>query len=116
MKMALADWIDRCLIARLKLGAAQVRLDRRHDRAPSDRIMTTQPNCFDSNRESQKSEESISRSRYQSIRRSNPFDDSEEGLKAVVDEILSEYQGNPREIGRSPLEQTQQLATLRIIT
>src|SRR2546428_11978556 len=64
MKMALADWIDRCLIARLKLGAAQVRLDRRHDRAPSDRIMTTQPNCFDSNRESQKSEESISRSRY----------------------------------------------------
>ena len=51
MKMALGDGVGRRLIASLKLIAAQMSHDGRHDRAPSDRIMTTQANCFDSARE-----------------------------------------------------------------
>jgi formylmethanofuran dehydrogenase subunit B len=36
MKMALGVRIGRRLIARLKLNAAQLRMDRRHDRAPAE--------------------------------------------------------------------------------
>jgi hypothetical protein len=34
MKLALADRLDRRLITRLKLSAAQACLDHRHDRSP----------------------------------------------------------------------------------
>src|SRR5215218_3475652 len=62
MKMALGNRIAGRLIARLKLKAVQMCLDRRHDRAPL-RIMTTYANRFDAIRESRKSQESITRSR-----------------------------------------------------
>src|SRR4029077_6008794 len=64
VKMALADRIDRRLIARLKLNTAHMRLDRRPEPCPSTEPSRRKLTASIPVVNPRKSQESISRSRY----------------------------------------------------